>query len=649
MALRFGFKRLRYFFVVFSTNNGFFPYLLLVGLMVVVVVVGMGAYFFGLMAPESIRAEGIENSLDAGFIDTFWWSFKHVLDPGAFAKDYLAPGSVLAFGVFTTIAGLVITGALIGFIINFIQSGMDELKRGSTVIHEMNHVLILGWNRKVVSILRFFSELRTHQPIVILTNADIDDVNEEIRQERRSFRNVRVVPQHGSPTVAAELKRVNVANSASVVLLAEEQTSGRDQSPDISTIKSLMLLDNIAWEGKKPNIVAEIAEKDNVRVANIAVSARAPIVSSTEFVSKTLVQCARHTGYSRVYSQLFSFDKNEILIHHVEGLSGELFGNVARRFEKAILLGVSWVQSGVGGARRVAVLNPEPDYDLGEDDELIFLAASRKQLSTPLEMTNDEASGASIAHFENPKMRRVLILGWNENIGQIVEEIDGHANESVDVAIASGQTAEFFDEYTQRHIAAATRNVQLTHIQEDTATESALRRLEVQKYDVIILVADHSQPGYDPDSRTTLTLLLLRELRGEKGRAFPRVVAEFYDKESHELCRETPLTDAVMSPEFVSMQITHLAREPVLASIYSELLSAGGIEIGLRPIERYVPLRTHCSFAQLVRATQNANEIVLGVRIGGIHGELSLNPGSTSRFVFEEGDVAVVLAQEVYI
>ena len=649
MALRFGFKRLRYFFVVFSTNNGFFPYLLLVGLMVVVVVVGMGAYFFGLMAPDSIRAEGIDNSLDAGFIDTFWWSFKHVLDPGAFAKNYGAPISVLVFGVFTTIAGLVITGALIGFIINFIQTGMDELKRGSTVIHEMNHVLILGWNRKVVSILRFFSELRTHQPIVILTNADIDDVNEEIRQERRSFRNVRVVPQHGSPTVAAELKRVNVANSASVVLLAEEQTSGRDQSPDISTIKSLMLLDNIAWEGKKPNIVAEIAEKDNVRVANIAVSARAPIVSSTEFVSKTLVQCARHTGYSRVYSQLFSFDKNEILIHHVEGLSGELFGNVARRFEKAILLGVSWVQSGVGGARRVAVLNPEPDYDLGEDDELIFLAASRKQLSTPLEMTNDEASGASIAHFENPKMRRVLILGWNENIGQIVEEIDGHANEPVDVAIASGQNAEFFDEYTQRHIAAATRNVQLTHIQEDTATESALRRLEVQKYDVIILVADHSQPGYDPDSRTTLTLLLLRELRGEKGRAFPRVVAEFYDKESHELCRETPLTDAVMSPEFVSMQITHLAREPVLASIYNELLSAGGIEIGLRPIERYVPLRTHCSFAQLVRATQNANEIVLGVRIGGIHGELSLNPGSTSRFVFEEGDVAVVLAQEVYI
>ena len=623
--------------------------MLLVALMFLVVVVGMGAYFFGLMAPESLRAEGIENSLDAGFIDTFWWSFKHVLDPGAFAKNYGAPLSVLVFGVFTTIMGLVITGALIGFIVNFIQTVMDELKRGSTVIHEINHVLILGWNRKVVSILRFFSELGSHQPIVILTNADIDDVNEEIRQERRSFRNVRVVPQHGSPTVAAELKRVNVANAASVVLLAEEQTSGRDQSPDISTIKSLMLLDNIVWQGKKPNIVAEIVEKDNARIANIAVSARAPIVSSTEFVSKTLVQCARHTGYSSVYSELFSFDKNEILIHHVEGLSGEFFGNVARRFENAVLLGVSWVQDDVGGARRVAVLNPEPDYDLGEDDELIFLAESRKQLSRPLEMPYDEESPASISDFENPKIQNVLILGWNENIAQIVEEIDGHANEPVDVVIASGQTIEFFDEYRDRHIALGTRYVQLTHIQEDTATESALLRLGVQKYDVIIIVADHTKRGYDPDSRTTLTLLLLRELRGETSQAFPRVVAEFYDKENYELCRETPLTDAVMSPEFVSMQITHLAREPVLASIYNELLSAGGIEIGLRPIERYVPLRTSCSFARLVCATQAANEIVLGVRIGGIRGTPSLNPGRASKFVFEQGDVAIVLAQEVYI
>ena len=310
---------------------------------------------------------------------------------------------------------------------------------------------------------------------------------------------------------------------------------------------------------------------------------------------------------------------------------------------------MSWVESDAGVERRVAVLNPEPDYDLGEDDELILLAEPRKQLNAPLEMLEDEDFGASIGHFENPKIQRVLILGWNENIGQIVEEIDGHANEPVDVLITSGQTVEFFDEYKDRHITDGIRNVRLTHRQEDTATEPALRRLDVHNYDVIIVVADHSQPGYDPDSRTTLTLLLLRELHGETSRPFPRVVAEFYDKESYELCLETPLTDAVMSPEFVSMQITHLAREPVLASIYTELLSAGGIEIGLRPIERYVSLRTSCSFAHLERAAQDANEIVLGVRMGGIRGEPCLNPGSASQFVFEEGDVAIVLAQEVYI
>ena len=72
-------------------------------------------------------------------------------------------------------------------------------------------------------------------------------------------------------------------------------------------------------------------------------------------------------------------------------------------------------------------------------------------------------------------------------------------------------------------------------------------------------------------------------------------MAEFYDQDTQALCVETPLTDAVISPEFVSMQLTHLAREPVPASIYREFY-AGGIEIALRLAECYVPLGEELAF-----------------------------------------------------
>ena len=56
--------------------------------------------------------------------------------------------------------------------------------------------VILGWNRKVISILRFFKiELKQRQPIVILANSDIDMMSEEVRLVERNFKYVRVMPR----------------------------------------------------------------------------------------------------------------------------------------------------------------------------------------------------------------------------------------------------------------------------------------------------------------------------------------------------------------------------------------------------------------------------------------------------------------------
>ena len=95
-----------------------------------------------------------------------------------------------------------------------------------------------------------------------------------------------------------------------------------------------------------------------------------------------------------------------------------------------------------------------------------------------------------------------------------------------------------------------------------------------------------------------LTLLILRQIKSETDGDFPHVVSEFYSRNAVGLCAETPLIDAVVSPEFVSVQLTHLARA-ILASIYRELLSAGGIEIGFRPVNCYVPMGEPVSFLRL--------------------------------------------------
>ena len=639
---------MRYAVSVRTRKSPFFILFLVFVAIGLFTLLGMSAYFFGLLEPEALKAEGISGDYDSGIVDSFLWSLKHILDPGAWSEDYSAPLMITLIGFVNTIVGLMIVGMLIGFVVNFIQNAMDELKRGSIDVHEIDHFLILGWNRKVLSILTFLEALNKRQAVVLLSNADIDLVSEEVRQVERNFKHVTVIPQHGSPTLASELERVAIRESSSVVLLADEVNQGSDQSNDIPTIKSLMQLDNVAWHGRRPNIVVEVANKENLDLVELASTASVPVVSSADFVSKTLVQCARYQGYAEVYSSIFAFEDNEIQIRKMDGIEGKLFGELAEQLESAILLGVSWTEVKDGVERRVAILNPEPDYDLVEDEELIVLGETMSEL---LEYRHEDAHEIiefDAKPYERPNLKKALILGWNDNIYQTLLEFDGHAVSQIDISVVSGHEAGYYETYlAERSEGDSFKNISAKYLQADTASQEVLKGLEVDSYDVVVLLADESHTAYDPDSRTALTLLILRQLKAESEGHFPKVVAEFYDQDSQALCVDTPLTDAVISPEFVSMQLTHLAREPVLASIYRELLSAGGIEIALRPVECYVPLNQDLTFLRVIQATQSENEIALGVRLANASEPL-LNPTNSTRFNFCEGDLVVVLAQQVY-
>ena len=65
--------------------------------------------------------------------------------------------------------------------------------------------------------------MRQKQPVVILANTDIGKVSEEVRLVERNFKHVRVMPQHGSPTLATELHRVAIADSRAIIMLADEE------------------------------------------------------------------------------------------------------------------------------------------------------------------------------------------------------------------------------------------------------------------------------------------------------------------------------------------------------------------------------------------------------------------------------------------
>ena len=144
----------------------------------------------------------------------------------------------------------------------------------------------------------------------------------------------------------------------------------------------------------------------------------------------------------------------------MEGIEGNLFCELAEQLESTILLGVSWTEIKNGVERRVAVLNPEPDYDLVEDEELIVLGETMSELLEYRHEDVQELIEFEAQPYERPKLGKALILGWNENIYQTLLEFDGHAVNEIEITIVSGHDEEYYTNYiAERSEGGAFRNI----------------------------------------------------------------------------------------------------------------------------------------------------------------------------------------------
>jgi hypothetical protein len=620
------------------------PFALLAVTASAVALLGSNARFLGLFSPQSLEADGIRDDLGGGIGDGLFWSLKHVIDPGAFGENYGAPVSVTLIALVLSIVGLVILGILIGFITNLVQRRVEALERGNTPVFERGHTLLLGWSKKIYSVLRELARLRPGAVVVILAPREISAMREELRAEGLMELPIDIVLRSGRSDAKAELQRVAVESADSIIVLSPDRGGGASSAADVEAIKTLMLISSFEdWEGEPARVVGEIGEDRNYEIATIASRERVPVVSSTQYISRLLVQSARFPGLSDVYRELLGAKGGSIHVKRLPQAVGKSFGEVALRLEGAIPIGITWDVPDGGRSRTAAALNPEPSYEIDEDESLVLLSPAGRFQWNPKPAPRSDL-GTGVAGGDAAVPRRVLILGRGHMIDEIVRELDGHVTEATEVCIASDTGAEDgamqLDRETLKHLDLRFRRA-------NTGIRAGLEALDVASFDTVFVLADTAPGVVDPDARTILSLLLLGDLRRRAGTRWPRVVAEIYDPRNRDLLSDTSAGDLIVTPEVTSVLMTQISQLPVLAPVYRELLSAGGIEIGLRAISSYAPLDSPCRFGDLVSACQNRLEIALGVRRHAVS-ELLMNPSKSASWTFSEGDQIVVLAQQRY-
>ena len=613
--------------------------LLFMVLVVTVTLIGMTAVFFGLFSAENASISGIPHNIDKGFWDSMWWSLNQVLRLRGFEKMYGASGVLLAYAFFLSLMGLVVFSVLISLINNTMRSRIETLRRGETPVLERDHVLVLGWNNKVFSVLRQLARLQPDIKVVILAPLEIKSMQDELRVMGIQRERMTIILRSGIPSNRSELERVALDYASSVIILSTD-------ADDSESIKSMVLLaSKNDWPGKVPRLTSEIAHERNFELANIASRGRLQIVSSGKVISKVIVQAIRNPGLSSIYNELFSHGGNGIYVQRIPECTDVAIEDIAYRITDAVPIGISWEKQQEGKTRYAVALNPEPDYEIAADEKLVLIARHLPAHYVASE-THYQSSLARVGGGHTRVPRRVLLIGWTDMIQDILRELNAHALQGTEINILSGEAPEEHCRRIERLQQAAFHNLSLEFIEGDAADANAYTGIDLGSYQSIVVFADDWGEG-DVDTRTLRILLRLSDLR-KYDKQLAHTVVELMDEANRDLLAGLNIDDVVISPNIVSAQLAQIARQDVLGPIYRELLSAGGVEISLRPARDYVALDTDCHYEDLIYAVQQKLEMALGLRLARNNGEVLLNPSRNKTWRLGEDDQVIVLAQQIY-
>ena len=599
-----------------------------------VVVLGAVMFILGITSSTDADAEPI------GFVEGTWKSLMATLDPGTMGGDEGWDFRIIRF--IATLIGIFLISILIGSISSGIDQKIEELKRGRSRVLDSNHTLILGWSPKIFTIITELVEANSNQKhpcIVILSEKDKVEAEEEIKSRIESTGNTKIVVRSGSTLESSTSEMVNINEARSIIVLSPDVPN-----PDTYVIKTVLGITN--GKDRKPDpyhIVAEIKDERNIEAAELVGNGEAVYVLSEDLISRIIAQTCRQSGLSVVYSELLRFEGDEIYFEALPTvLAGKSYRDALFAYEDSAVIGIFTADG-------EALINPPMDRKLGEGDSVIAISEDDDTVIANGRMDHEpdrslfNRDGVGTAKEEN-----TLVLGWNDKGCRIVAELDNYVKQGSRVTVAAkdqaitGQIAELQTELT---------NQRIQFDQGDIRDKKTLLNIKTEDYDHIIVLSNRNIDVQESDAKTLISLLHLRNISENLGMDYS-IVTEMLDVRNRELGVVAKADDFVVSDNIISLMLSQLSENKELKKVYDILFQAEGSEIYLKPVGRYIKPGVEADFYTVTASAAELGESAIGYRITSLswdseqHYGITLNPDKSKRITFGPDDFIVVLSED---
>jgi voltage-gated potassium channel Kch len=583
-----------------------------------------------------------EGGAPLDFGEAVWESLMRTLDAGTMGAD-----NGWAFRwimLMVTLGGIFVVATLIGVLSSGLESKLDELRKGRSIVLENDHTIILNWSASIfdiISELTIANASRRRPRIVIMADKDKVEMEDEIAQKVPNLRNTRIVCRSGDPTDLGDLAITSPQTSRSIIIVSPEA-----DGPDSRVIKTLLALVNDPRRRKeKYQIAAEIRDKKNADLAMVVGGGEVQLVLADELIARIVVHSSRQSGLSAVYSELLDFDGSEIYTAEQKPIEGSSFGDALMAYDASTLIGITDPAGKVW-------LNPPMETQIQPGMKAILIAEDDSAIAVSANPHNVDHTAITLYRREDPRPERTLMLGWNRRGPMIAFELSRYVAPGSVLTIAA-DTPELQDEVGALLISGSSLQVEYGIV--DTASRAALESLDIPSYDHVLVLgySDHMD-AQATDTRTLVTLLHLRKI-AEAASAHINVVSEMIDVRNRELAEVTRADDFVVSNKLVSLMLAQASENENIGAIFGDLLDEQGSEIVMRKAEAYLELGHPMTFYTVTEACRRRGEVAIGYvrKRGATPGEdprnmggVVVNPKKSEALTYEAGDRIIVLARD---
>lgn len=545
---------------------------------------------------------------DMSFFEALYCTITMILDAGCIesvvgdigAAGYLIPIICIAIVI---IGMITFSGAVIGYITNYISGFIENSNSGNRRIDVSNHVIILNWNTRASEIINDYLFCNHKQVIVVLSDSDKEEIkreideklsftirreNEKLKQDLGPFEynkkklknNLTIIVRQGDIYSANQLHNISLLNAKSVIILDDEQNGNisEDFKGNSKTIKALMqVADIVSKQDSRDNqrIVVEINDDWTEDLVNKIIKYKrmdrkctiVPIRVNV-LLGQLLSQFSVMPNLNLAYRELFSNKGATFFVDEVKTDDEEAYiSDYINTHDNAI---------------------PLSSHKSEMHDYFYYVATDSAELH---KTTNKPASLIDVKLNLDYWMERknILILGHNSNCREIMQGFKAFSNEwnrkdtneeILNITVIDDpdnlEKMNYYKEYP-----FVTETIPASVFDKEQIFETVDKFFTENKGDISVLIlSDDTVHNSDQDATALANLVYVQEIisnKTEADRSFVAdridIVVEIVNPRHHDIVNSYSVRNVVISNRYISKMITQIGDKDAIYDLYNEIFT----------------------------------------------------------------------------